>query len=96
MKSNKIIILSIGSIIIYLLLCTTLFISIPFMVSWGEEKAWYLKILSFLQDYPFTLLKKDGNIAIGLLFINSFFWTILFLGLLLGLQRLLKKYLKII
>ena len=65
------------------------------MVSWGEEKSWYLKILSFLQDYPFALLRKYGNIAIGLLFINAFFWTILFLGLFLGLQRLLKKSLKI-
>ncbi len=94
MKNSKIIILSIASVIIYLLLCTILFFSIPFMVSWGEEKAWYLKILSFLQDHPFALLRKDGDIALGLLFINALFWTTLLIGLLYCLRRLLNKIFK--
>jgi len=91
MKTGRVVVFSIALFIIYLLLCTTLFFSIPFMVTWGEEKSWYLKILSFLQDHPFTLTRKGGDIAIGLLFINALFWTLCIAALLYFVARLTGK-----
>ncbi len=91
MKTGRRVVFSIALFFVYLLLCTTLFFSIPFMVTWGEEKSWYLNILSFLQGHPFTLIKKGGDLAIGLLFINALFWTLCIAALLYFVARLLGK-----
>ncbi len=75
---GKIIIIVFTSIIIYFLLVVTLYLSSPFLISWGGKLPWYLKLVSFLQNTPFSLLRSNGDYFISLLFVNSLFWIIIF------------------
>jgi len=88
---GKLTVIALASFIIYWFLLATIFFSIPFMVSWGSAKPWYLKILSLLQDTPFNLMRKDGEIKIELLFVNTLFWTLCIAALLYGVARLTNK-----
>ena len=75
---GKIIIITVTSIFIYFLLVAILYLSSPFLVSWGSNPKWYFKLILFLQNTPFSLLRSNGDYFIGVIFINSFFWIIIF------------------
>ena len=79
---GKITIIALASFIIYILFVATLFLSTPFLVTWGEEKPWYMKVIIFAQGFPLNLIDKDGEIKLSFIFINAFFWTLLVAGLL--------------
>ncbi|GAB4262497.1 MAG: hypothetical protein Kow0079_18400 [Vicingaceae bacterium] len=77
---GKVTVIVIASFVIYLLLSTTLFFSTPFMVSWGSEPSWYIKVIGFLQNTPFKLTGNDGEITLSLMFVNALFWTLCLAG----------------
>ena len=72
---GKIILVGILLAIIYPLLLATFFFSFPFMASWGTSLPWYLRLISFLQNNPFSIQRESGEIEIKLLLVNAFFWT---------------------
>ena len=75
---------------------TTLYFATPFMVSWGSEKIWYLRVIEFLQNTPFRLIRSNGDILVNLILVNAFFWTLCFTGLFyLLIIKLFKKNRKI-
>lgn len=74
MKGN-IVIVALVSVIIYPLLVAVFFFATPFMVSWGSPMPWYLRVINFLQETPFSLTQKNGEVNLSLVFINAFFWT---------------------
>lgn len=76
MIRGRIIVIVLASVIIYMLLCTTLYFATPFMVTWGEAKPWYLQLIIFAQDFPFNLIRADGEIVTSLIFVNALFWTL--------------------
>jgi hypothetical protein len=78
MMRGKITLIAIASFIIYIFLAATLFFSIPFMVTWGSEKSWYMKLVIFAQGFPLNLTDKDGEIHLGFILVNAFFWTLFF------------------
>ena len=77
---GKVAVIVIASFVIYLLLSATLFFSTPFMVSWGSEPSWYIKVISFLQNTPFNLTNSEGEITLSLMFVNALFWTLCLAG----------------
>ena len=79
---GKITVIAIASFIIYILFVAVLFLSTPFLVTWGAEKPWYMKFVIFVQGFPLNLTDKNGEINLSLIFINAFFWTVLIAGLL--------------
>ena len=81
MMRGKITVIILASVIIYMLLCVTLYFSTPFMVTWGETKPWYLQVIIFAQDFPFNLIRGDGEIVMSLIFVNALFWTLCLAGL---------------
>ncbi len=91
MMKGKITIIAVASIIIFILFVATLFLSTPFMVTWGAYKGWYMKIIFFLQGFPLKLIGKDGEINLIFIFINAFFWTLFIAGLLYLMARLTNK-----
>jgi hypothetical protein len=74
---GKIVVITIASVVIYLLLVATFFFATPFLASWGEAKPWYLQVIIFAQDFPFNLMRDDGEIKMSLIFINALIWTLL-------------------
>ncbi len=76
MMRGRTTVIVLASAIIYMLLCTTLYFATFFMVSWGEAKPWYLLLLIFVQDFPFNLIRADGEIMMSLIFVNALFWTL--------------------
>ncbi len=74
---GKIVIITIASIVIYVLLIMVFYFAAPFMVSWGAEKPWYLKMIAFIQDFPFSLTRSNGEIVLSLIFVNALFWTLI-------------------
>lgn len=78
---GKYFVLIIALFLIYILLTSTFYFAMPFMVSWGGEMEWYLKIIAFMQDFPFRLIRKDGEVFLSLIFLNALFWTLV-IGLL--------------
>jgi len=91
MMRGKITVIAIASVVIYLLLVSTLYFASAFMVSWGGETPWYLRLMAFLQDTPFNLTRGDGEIEMSLIFINALFWTLSVAGLLYFVARLISK-----
>lgn len=77
---GKTTVIAIASFIIFILLSATLFFSTPFVVSWGSEPSWYIKVIVFLQNTPFNLTSKGGDITLSLMFVNAFFWTLCLAG----------------
>lgn len=61
----------------YLLICGIFFLSIPYFISWGSKKLWYLKFIMFAQEFPFSLTHFDGKIIISFIFLNALFWSLL-------------------
>ena len=51
------------------------------MVSWGEAKPWYLQAIIFAQDFPFNLIRSNGEIKMSLIFINALFWSSSLIGM---------------
>jgi hypothetical protein len=82
MMRGKITVIAIASFIIYIFLAASLFFSIPFMVTWGSEKSWYMKVIIFAQGFPLNLTDKEGEIHLGFILINALFWTLFFAALL--------------
>ena len=72
-------VIGISSILIYSFLVVTFFLAIPFMVSWGGKKEWYLLIIEFMENTPYDLKRGNGEIMVSLIFVNALFWTISFL-----------------
>jgi hypothetical protein len=91
MMRGKIAVIAIASVVIYLLLVSTLYFASAFMVSWGGETPWYLKLIAFLQDTPFNLTRGDGEIKMSLIFINALFWTLCIAGILYFTARIVNK-----
>lgn len=73
---GKLVVIALALIIIYPLLIAVFYFASPFMVSWGSEPEWYIKIIAFLQNIPFNLQSKGGEIHMGFIFINALFWTL--------------------
>ena len=88
---GKIVVIIIASIVIYLLLVATFFFATPFMLSWGETKPWYLQGIIFAQDFPFNLMRDDGEIKMSLIFINALTWTFVIATVLYFIARLANK-----
>jgi hypothetical protein len=91
MIKGRLTVIALASFIIYWFLLATLFLSIPFMVSWGSAKPWYLKILSFLQDTPLNLTRGNGETKMSFLFVNALFYTLCIAALLWGVACLTDK-----
>lgn len=77
--------------VIYLLLVATLYLAMPFMVSWGGKRPWYLRMIAFMQVTPFNLTRGNGEIMMHLIFINALFWTLLIAALFYIIARLLSN-----
>lgn len=77
MTRGKITVIVLASVIIYILLCATFIFATPFMVTWGETKPWYLQVIIFVQDFPFNLIRRNGEVIMSLVFINALFWTLI-------------------
>ncbi len=75
MKS-RLVIIGLISVVIYLLLIGMFYLATPFMISWGAEVPWYIYVLTFMQDFPFSLIADNNQINMNFIFINALFWTL--------------------
>lgn len=78
---GRIVVIGLASVLIYLLLVATFYFATPFMVSWGGKSPWYIVLIGFLQDFPFKLMRDNGEVVMSLIFVNAFFWTLCFASL---------------
>lgn len=44
-------------------------------VSWGHQRPWYLKVLFFIINFPFSVVDKNNNVNLFFVPINLFLWT---------------------
>lgn len=73
---GKVVIIALLLVVVYTFLVAVFFFAAPFMVSWGSPIPWYLRVINFFQETPFSLMQKDGKVNLYLIFANSLFWTI--------------------
>ena len=90
MRKNIIFIVLV-SIVVYPLLLATFYLSLPFMASWGIPNPWYLRLIAFLENIPLSLTRSGGEVVLGVLFINTAFWTFIIGGILYLLLSLLTR-----
>jgi len=89
---RKIIFIGVVSIIVYPLLLATFYLSLPFMASWGIPNPWYFRLIAFLENTPCSIKKSGDESMLGILFIDTAFWTFLIGMLLYLLLSVLTKH----
>jgi hypothetical protein len=62
--------------------------SSPFMVTFGEEKPLFIKIIGFISTKPFNLT-KNNDVYLWLGFINTTIWSVLFVCTLIVLKKIM-------
>ncbi|WP_143961164.1 hypothetical protein [Litoribacter populi] len=90
MMRGKITVIVLASIIIWVLLFTLFYFTPLFAFSFGGEPEWYIVVIAFLRNAPFTV-GKAGEVNTFLVFINALFWTLCVAGLLYSVARGISK-----
>ena len=90
MMRGKITVIVLASIIIWVLLYTLFYFTPLFAFSFGGEPEWYIVVIAFLRNAPFTIVKV-GEVNTFLVFINALFWTLCIAGILYFTARLMSK-----
>ena len=69
----------------------TIITSAPFLVSWGGKKSSFAYVIDFLTAFPVDWNYLMVNKSFGFVFLNGFFWGVIFYIAFVWVKKMLNK-----